>query len=87
MKVLITDLGDDVEISFKDNGVGLQGRDKKKIFKKYYRVKKVVKGSGIGLYLAQHIAKLHRGSLRAESAGVGEGSIFYIKFRKENYAI
>lgn len=87
VKVLITDLGDDVEISFKDNGVGLQGRDKKKIFKKYYRVKKVVKGSGIGLYLAQHIAKLHRGSLRAESAGVGEGSIFYIKFRKENYAI
>lgn len=85
--IKIKDLNDEVEVSFKDNGVGLQGSDKKKIFKKYYRVKKVVKGSGIGLYLAQHIAKLHKGSLRVESPGLGKGSKFYMRFKKENYAI
>ncbi len=81
----ITDMKDEVKISFSDNGIGLQGADKNKIFKKYYRVKKVVKGSGIGLYLAQHIAKLHKGSLTAESSGEGKGSVFYMKFKKGSY--
>lgn len=86
IKIHIEDQGKDVEVSFSDNGVGLHGADKKKIFKKFYRVKKVVKGSGIGLYMAQQIAKLHQGSLKAESLGHGKGSVFYMKVRKGEYA-
>jgi len=87
IEVSVVDMSDEVEIRFKDNGVGLKKSDKKRIFKKYYRVKKVVKGSGIGLYLAQHIAKLHKGRLTVESLGEGSGSIFYMRFPKENYAV
>lgn len=87
IEIKTSDGQDEVEISFKDNGVGLKKTDKKRIFKKYYRVKKVVKGSGIGLYLAQHIAKLHKGSLEVDSPGEGRGSVFYIRLKKEVYAI
>jgi signal transduction histidine kinase len=85
--IKVIDQNDEFEISFSDNGIGLLKSEKYKIFKKYYRVEKVVKGSGIGLYLAQHIAKLHKGSLSVESPGLGLGSVFYMRFKKENYAI
>ena len=70
--------GSNVKIAIQDNGIGLDKDDKKRIFKKFYRVKKVVKGSGIGLYLSQQIAKLHNGSLKADSLGPGLGSTFTI---------
>ncbi len=67
-----------LEISFHDNGIGIAPRDLAKIFKKFYRVKKAVKGSGIGLYLARQIVKLHRGKLKVVSAGIGKGAIFTV---------
>lgn len=66
------------EISIKDNGIGLSRADLKKIFKKFYRVKKAVKGSGIGLYLSQQIVKLHKGNIKAYSDGVNNGTTFII---------
>ena len=50
------------------------------IFKKFYQVGSTddmtAKGSGLGLYLAQQIAKIHRGKLDAESKGRGKGAVF-----------
>ena len=71
----------DLLIRFKDNGVGIEKGDRKKIFKKFYQGKChedriSVGGSGIGLYLAQHIAKLHNGKIIADSDGAGKGSVF-----------
>ena len=34
------------------------------------------KGSGLGLYMAQQIAKIHRGKVAAESGGTGKGTVF-----------
>ena len=34
------------------------------------------KGSGLGLYLVDHIAKIHKGKITAESDGPGKGAIF-----------
>jgi len=68
--------GKTLYLSFKDNGVGIDSGEVRNIFKKFYQVGKSVKGSGLGLYLASIIIKVHKGSIRVESAGVGHGSCF-----------
>ncbi len=36
------------------------------------------KGSGLGLYMAQNIARIHKGKVIAESGGQGKGSSFIL---------
>lgn len=71
-----------VRIRFRDNGIGLASAEKKRIFRKFYQGRghelMPAAGSGIGLYLAQQIAKLHRGRITAESGGEGLGSEFTV---------
>ncbi|MBC7712649.1 MAG: HAMP domain-containing histidine kinase [Rhizobacter sp.] len=68
-------------LEVRDNGVGLDKHELKKVFKKFYQVGKSTKGSGLGLYIVQSIAKLHRGEISAESAGPGNGTTFRIIFK------
>ena len=67
-------------IRFEDNGIGLEKPDTKKIFKKFYQVGRAydmsARGSGLGLYLVQEIAHIHKGKVMAESKGEGNGSVF-----------
>ena len=67
-------------IRFKDNGIGIKKSELKKIFKKFYQVGRSddmsAKGSGLGLYLVDHIAKIHKGKIMAESDGPGKGAVF-----------
>jgi two-component system, OmpR family, phosphate regulon sensor histidine kinase PhoR len=69
-----------LHIRFEDNGIGIARAEIKKVFKKFYRIPVAdqlnVKGTGIGLYLAAHIMRIHRGRIRAESQGKGLGSAF-----------
>ncbi len=69
-----------LRIVFKDNGIGFDNREKTKIFKKFYQIGRSedmsAKGSGIGLYLAQNIARIHKGKLKAFSPGPGMGAVF-----------
>ena len=71
-----------LHIIFKDNGKGLEKAEIKKIFRKFYQVGQsdnmLVKGSGIGLYLARNIARIHKGKVVAESMGIGKGATFSI---------
>lgn len=64
-----------------DNGIGLDKNDQKKVFKKFYQVGKTTKGSGLGLYIVQSIAKLHKGESFAFSDGEGKGTTFRIIFK------
>ena len=68
-------------LQFRDNGIGIEKGDTKKIFRKFYQIEQADEGiatggSGIGLYLAQQIAKLHGGKIIAHSAGKEKGSVF-----------
>jgi len=69
-------------ICFKDNGIGLHKSEIKKIFRKFYQVGRsdnmTAKGSGLGLYMAQNIARIHKGKVVAESDGQGKGSSFIL---------
>lgn len=69
-----------LHILFKDNGIGIENNEIKKIFNKFYQIGKAddmtAKGSGIGLYMAKTITRLHKGKIKAESKGNGQGSVF-----------
>jgi len=69
-----------LDIHFEDNGIGLEKKEIRKIFKKFYQAgrsdDRSAKGSGLGLYLVRQIVRIHKGKIRAESRGAGQGSVF-----------
>ncbi|WP_107829049.1 ATP-binding protein [Mucilaginibacter yixingensis] len=69
-----------VQISVRDEGMGIDAIDIKRLFDRYYRVEssrtKHISGFGIGLYLCSEIIKQHGGKIWAEST-LGQGSTFY----------
>lgn len=70
----------DVEISVRDEGIGVKADDVKHLFDRYYRVNNPnyshISGFGIGLYLSSEIIRQHKGEIWVESIP-GEGSTFY----------
>ena len=69
-----------IEVSVKDNGIGISEEGKKKIFEKFYRdpeaQKKEVIGSGIGLFTTKKIVEDHSGKIWFESSP-DEGTTFF----------
>jgi len=73
-QVLINQLREEgcVRISVTDTGVGIPAQDIDRVKEKFYKANKVVRGSGIGLAVADEIIKQHSGLLFIESTeGVG----------------
>ena len=72
---------DHVRVEVQDTGVGLSEEDCRRVFEKFYRVKKdkeMASGTGLGLPLAKHIVEdVHGGRLWVEST-LGEGSTFIV---------
>ncbi len=59
-------------ITVKDTGVGIPAQDIDRVKEKFYKANKTVRGSGIGLAVADEIIKQHKGLLFIESTeGVG----------------
>ncbi|TKK68331.1 PAS domain S-box protein [Ilyomonas limi] len=69
-----------VQISVKDEGVGIKPQNIDRLFERYYRVENkntpMVSGFGIGLYLCAEIVQRHKGRIWVESE-LGKGSTFY----------
>jgi len=74
------EIGDQVMVSVKDSGIGIELANLKKLFERYYRVEtdeiQHVSGFGLGLYLSAEIIKQHKGKIWVESE-IGVGSTFY----------
>jgi signal transduction histidine kinase len=66
-----------LHIRFEDNGIGIEKEDLKKIFRKFYQAATgrpeslLPKGSGLGLYLVQNIARMHKGKVIAANRPEG----------------
>lgn len=72
-----------VIINFTDNGIGINSKEQKKIFQKFYRIYDEdipnVKGTGLGLYWVKEIIKKHGGKIYVRSEGKGKGTTFIIE--------
>ncbi len=67
-----------VEMSVRDNGIGIKKEDMDRLFKTFSRIPikdRIIEGTGLGLYLSKKIANLLGGDIRAESE-FGKGSVF-----------
>lgn len=79
--VTLTQTTTHVRIVIKDSGIGIDPKQYSEIFKQFTRLydeqTEKVSGTGVGLYLADQLVRLHRGSLLVDSV-VNEGSEFII---------
>lgn len=70
-------LGDQVMIKIKDNGVGIKGESLKRIFEPFYTTKEIGKGTGLGLSISYGIIQNHNGRIAVHSEE-GKGTEFTI---------
>lgn len=71
-----------VAVAVTDTGIGITAEHLTHVFDRFYRVDRsrarASGGTGIGLTVARHLVEAHGGSIRAESAGPGQGSTFTV---------
>lgn len=77
-----------IEITVRDNGIGIAESNLEKIFTRFFQVDEGVKqtGTGIGLALTKELVKLHNGTISVQSKP-GKGSKFIIHLPYEDIAV
>ena len=72
-----------VDVTIKDNGIGIKPELLTHLFEPFVQGEQGIErsqgGLGLGLALARSIARLHGGSIKASSAGIGRGSEFTVR--------
>lgn len=66
-------------LTFQDNGTGIEKEALKKIFRRFYRVRRpgeTIRGTGLGLWIVKSVVKEHGGTVTVSSAGLGRGTTF-----------
>jgi signal transduction histidine kinase/ActR/RegA family two-component response regulator len=67
-------------VGVEDTGVGIPREELARIWDPFYQVESPLRrrhgGSGLGLTIVRRLVELHGGVVRAESAGVNQGSLF-----------
>lgn len=73
---------DNLIVEFQDQGMGIPQEDLPNIFMKFFRTHNAktttIKGSGLGLYLAQYFVELHKGKITVDSSQ-DKGSKFTVQ--------
>jgi len=58
--------GDSARLKISDQGLGIPPKDRKKVFKMFYRLRqtgKTIRGSGLGLFIVRNLIRLHGGKV------------------------
>jgi signal transduction histidine kinase len=80
--VSVDQVGSEVFLYVRDQGMGLDRKDQRRIFRMFHRsdvaVKKAIPGTGLGLYIVRSIVSSLGGRAWVESLGRGLGSTFYV---------
>lgn len=81
--IKIHDLGDTVDVSVKDTGIGIEKNKWSVIFERFRQVNsslvKDSQGSGIGLSIVKSLVEMHNGQIKVDSE-VGKGTEFILSF-------
>lgn len=77
IKVSTKKMGDQIQISIKDNGVGMDEVTQKRLFEPFYTTKDVGEGTGLGLSISYGIIEQHKGKIEVFSSP-DEGTEFLI---------
>ena len=90
VSIHLRDLGENVEIRVKDNGIGIPGEDQSRVFERFYRVdkshSKAIGGTGLGLSIVKHGVTFLGGTLKMVSE-IGKGTELTMTFPKERKAV
>lgn len=83
LSVSLHQIADKIQLDVADEGPGIADKEKKKIFERFYRVgnesTRTTKGTGLGLYLCERIAKDHDATIEVKD-NQPKGTVFTIIF-------
>jgi two-component system NtrC family sensor kinase len=77
IEIMTARLGDFVEVSFCDNGQGIEHPDR--IFDPFFTTKEVGKGTGLGLSICYGIVREHAGEILCHNNEGAEGATFIVR--------
>ncbi len=84
IEIMSTKSGEAVEVSFRDNGNGIEHPDK--IFDPFFTTKEVGKGTGLGLSICYGIVKEHGGEILCHNNIGGPGATFIVRLPAASHA-
>jgi two-component system, NtrC family, sensor kinase len=77
IEIASADRGDQIEITFRDNGPGISHPER--IFDPFFTTKEVGKGTGLGLSICYGIVRAHQGEIVAQNNPDGVGCTFTVR--------
>ena len=78
IRIKIAKLEEVVEVTVRDNGVGIAKQIQERIFEPFFTTKKKGEGSGLGLDIVKKIVEKHKGTIELDSE-LGVGTAFIVK--------
>ena len=81
IQVTMHQLGDEVQVDVKDDGIGISPEEAPRVFERFYRGEHPLvlanSGTGLGLSIVHNLISMHNGRIWLESGGIpGQGSTF-----------
>jgi len=67
LDIEIKELAEGIELTFKDNGIGMEQRTMDKIFEPFFTTKSLGSGTGLGMAITYGIIEEHQGSISVSS--------------------
>lgn len=79
LRIEVRNGGGFAEVTFADDGCGMEPEVLENIFEPFFTRRKEGKGTGLGLSITHRIVSQHGGEIGAESPGEGQGSTFRVR--------
>lgn len=81
--VKLADHGTEIELTVRDNGIGIPEESQMRVFERFYRVdksrSKQIGGTGLGLSIVKHVVEYHVGRMELDSTpGIGTEIRIYL---------
>jgi signal transduction histidine kinase len=84
IEIVLEEKDKNIIYAVKDEGIGIEEQERKKIFEKFYRVgnenTRSSKGTGLGLYIVKKIVQLYKYDISVKN-NIPNGSIFEIRIK------